>query len=748
MIHQRYKSQSLNGTNIDTNDNCNDNDNDIHNDHRNDVHSDNRNDNDNETEKDKEEVHVNDAKVGALLYFPLLAIVITSCLGDMHYRNTTMHREPVAAPSLLVDCPVQDPDHVWQLLVFCYLVIIVSIGFLCHSMLAAGVGTPRPTRTRATVATTCRICLLVFYIAFYNWDICIGTMPYLKKTTTHVYYTCIILFISAPTLSMPVVIRTSKSSPSQQKPPRWPLFLIKMMVFITYADAGWHKLYFDFSGETLRSFLIHHWVIFEPPMALLLVDHPLLTSAASFATLIFECAGWILLCFDYDRVAALVSIKFHVGIWLAMNVDFITFWCCSFVFYFVPSIISSTAFQRLLKRHGGEKLASVPLPLNRSLRFGIEGENKDKDEDIPSTVGDSGMVTNGGSDSKTRQRKRKSSVLMAVSWALFFTYTGFYPYVMLLPDIPHSPNPSVLSILYENVKGMIYKPFNSYTMYSHGGFPMGANAAFLVLKQRRTSELTATKHDPVAPYFRVKWIPDQGSDFYFYSNILSKLGKHNKDDTLTLKSSVSASERTVTMCNIHTCLAKHYILGESAGVRTNDGTGGIRRKVPVVDGTWDVDSIELVREWYSYPTFLNGAVERTNPDNTKDNTKDDDDDRKLINSYNSFETTGTRTLRKHMVPYCALDLGGDRPQQPPRDYSRDFDAYDDGSCEDILADLDATARSFDGASGQKNPFHLVTAESRTQKYKYEDEGEAVQVGMGMVIMVMIAVGYKTYLLAR
>merc|ERR1719491_2467770 len=124
------------------------------------------------------------------------------------------------------------------------------------------------------------------------------------------------------------------------------------MVFILYADAGWHKLHLGFSPSTLRAFLVHHWIYYERSLALVLLDYPLITSVSAYATLMFECTGWLLVIFDCDRVAAVIALSFHIGIYLAMNVDFLSFWCCSFVFFFVPSIISSSVFQSFLKKLG------------------------------------------------------------------------------------------------------------------------------------------------------------------------------------------------------------------------------------------------------------------------------------------------------------------------------------------------------------------------------------------------------------
>jgi len=369
----------------------------------------------------KEDIHVNDVKLGALLYFPLIGIALTSCLGDMYHRNSDMHREPNTARSILIDCPVNDPNHVWLLLVCCYLVMVVSIAILCHTMLGlsfnfigkgihgqVGVdvdaningGSRKRTTARSTRmrVVTFRICFILIYCGMYHWDVCMGNMPYLKKKTAQVYLTCIVLFISSPTLSMPVITQVSKSS--QSKPPRWPLFIIKMMVFIPYADAGWHKLHSGFSGSSLRAALMDHYILFERPIALLLVKYPMLTSASAVATLIFECAGWILVLFDYDRVAAGLAISFHLGIYVAMNINYLLFWGCSFVFFFVPSIVSSRMFQRLVKRIGGKESVPVPLPLGCSFLVGIEDENKD----IPTTAPRSLTTSEFNSKSKRKQK--------------------------------------------------------------------------------------------------------------------------------------------------------------------------------------------------------------------------------------------------------------------------------------------------------------------------------------------------------
>ena len=92
----------------------------------------------NRGKKDKvaaaDDIRVNDAKVGALLYFSLIGMVLTSCIGDMYHRNDSMHREPNTTRALLFDCPASDLDQVWRLLVYCYLVMVSSIGVLYYTV--------------------------------------------------------------------------------------------------------------------------------------------------------------------------------------------------------------------------------------------------------------------------------------------------------------------------------------------------------------------------------------------------------------------------------------------------------------------------------------------------------------------------------------------------------------------------------------------------------------------------------------
>lgn len=676
-MHQRYKSHSPVGIDIDKNDNEN-------------------------YDGKKKDVLVNDTKLGALLYFSLIGIVVTSCLGDMHHRNDTMHREPNTSRALLSDCPVKDPDQVWVLLVCCYMVVVVSIAVLCHTMLGS---TARSTKMRVRI---CRISLALFYCAFYNWDICMGTMPYLKKATTQVYFAAIIFFISSPTLTMPIIIQKSNSS----KPPRWPLFLVKMMVFILYADSGWHKEYAGFSGSSLRAFLAHHWIFFERPMALVLLDYPLVTTASAYATLIFECFGWILVCFDYDRVAAAVALSFHIGIYVAMRIDFISFWCCSFVFFFVPSIASSRMFQRFLKRSGGEELVSAPL--GRSLLTGIEGENKD----VTST--DSVM----DEDPKSK-RNRKSSLILAVVYVLAFTYKGFYPYTLMLPGRQESASPSFLSILYQQLCGLTFKPFNSYTMYAEASFPIGDTVAFLKLKRKTpilTSQLAENEQ-------RVKFIPKRGSDVYLYYNMLSKLNKANRDDEFKLDSLIdnTAAKRSVTRCNIFACLARQHVIGESAGDRTGDGHRGTLRDVEN-GNSWYIDSIELVDEWFGDSTTAKNNV----------------------NKQDVGEPFRAGSLLIHDDELCSIDITGDHLQgQSKKEAAKEGNRrqYDDGPCEDILAELDASARSVD-ASSSRNPFHVIPVRSRTAKHTNRRSKVSIDVPLWMVLVVMLVTGYKTYLLER
>lgn len=665
MMHQRYKSQTPNSGDIEEND-------------RND-----KNDSSELLMRGKVDVEVNETKLGALLFFPLIGIVVTSCFGDMWHRNSTMHREPNTARALLVNCPAKDPDSVWLLLVLCYLVVVASIVVLTRTML--GLDTVS-TKTRVF---RCRFCLFLFYWGFYNWDICVGTMPYLKKASTQVYFAAIIFFICSPTLSLPLFVTKSKSISS--KPARWPLFMIKLMLFILYADAGWHKLQNGFSNNTLRAFLVDHWIFYERSMALFLLDHKWLTAISAHATLFFEGLGWLLVCFDYDLFAALVMLSFHIGIYLAMDIDFITFWCCSFIFFFVRPIISSNKFQQFLKRRGEKKSMSVPLGCSRFLERIVESENE-------STTASSVMEERSNLRS---ERERKSSILLAVFYVVAFTYKGFYPQNFMLPGVPYSRNSSVRSRLYEQISGMTFKPFNTFDMYTRAYFPIGSSAVNLVLKENAGNGKKR----------RVKFIPHRGSDFYLYSNMLKRLRPNNKDDPFALNLS-----KDITRCNIFACLAREFILSESIGTLWESQ----------VDNVADIVAIELIEEvWFDKPTGTANDVDSNNNDF----------------GHGFVQIVGTNSLERHITTMCALNIGNDRPQQSAQDMTP-FDSYEDGSCGKVLAELDKEAMSFEASSGQ-NPFYILPVKSRTDKVHADNE-----VPKWIVFIVMLIAGYKTYRLAR
>ena len=630
----------------------------------------------------KKGVYVNDTKVGALLFFPLVAIVLTSCLRDMRERNSTMHREPNLARGILVDCPVKDPDNVWLLMCFCYLVVVGSVGVLCCTMLGLNFrlfGTARSTKMRIAI---CRICLLLFYWGFYNWDICMGTMPYLKKATTQIYFATLIFIICTPMLTMPLAI--PKSAP---KPPRWPLFIIKTMVFLLYADAGWHKINFGWTSETLKAFLVHHWIYYERSLATFMIDYPFISFGGKYATLLFECFGWILLLFDYDLTAAMIGLSFHIGIYFSMYIDFITFWCCSYVFFFVPTIIASDRFQRLLKRQHGKKSVSVPLGCS----LFVESETGKKD-------------FNGEVDSRSK-RVWKPSILVAVSCVVALTYKGLYPYTLMLPPLPQYKNPSFLNILYGQLCGLTFKPFNTYDMYNTAGFPMRNTVAFLNLKQANDEQVK-----------RIKYIPHRGSDLFLYSNILPKVNANTPHQTFTfdsIKKGGVKSSQTVNKCNVYACLARSVIFSESVGDWTED----------------DVDSIEIVQE-----TFVK---------NTDTSSHGEEFYGSLLRSSDTF---------------CALDIGvesqkkamehskNDRKRRDSSEEGGDFQWYEDGTCDDILSKLDLRARSVDTTT-DINPWNIIPVPSRTRKHlkkgpMYRDAP------FWTVFIIMICVGYKTYLLEK
>lgn len=70
--------------------------------------------------------------------------------------------------------------------------------------------------------------------------------------------------------------------------------------------------------------------------------HPLLSNLLAHGALTLEYTGWlVVVAGGRDRTAAATGIAFHAGIRVCMNIDYLSFWGCSFVFFFVDSISGS-----------------------------------------------------------------------------------------------------------------------------------------------------------------------------------------------------------------------------------------------------------------------------------------------------------------------------------------------------------------------------------------------------------------------
>lgn len=146
----------------------------------------------------------------------------------------------------------------------------------------------------------------------------------------------------------------------------------------------------------------------------------------------------------------------------------------------------------------------------------------------------------------------------------------------------------------------------------------------------------------------------------------------------------------VTQCHVMACLTNRFLLVE----QTPTHIRAVNGSSPDI-----IDSIELVME--TYKRGKGGA---------------------------SF------TRKKKVETLCALDIGDGvgREMTMPR--------HSVESCDKILAEIDASARSWNG-KGNDNPFYIMPAADD------EDRNGASKVGMGTVGMAMLIVGYKTYILA-
>jgi len=206
--------------------------------------------------------------------------------------------------------------------------------------------------------------------------------------------------------------------------------------------------------------------------------------------------------------------------------------------------------------------------------------------------------------------------------------------------------------------------------------------------------------------------------------MLKKLHNSNKDNRyiLNLHSSKTntVSKSIVTHCHVFACLAQHHILGEAEmTLRTRGRLGEV-----TVDGLWEIDSIELIEESYSKSSAIveNGVV-----------------------------ASDASSLRKETTTLCALDITTNGVVGNEVDGSKakakGYRHEDDDSCGDILAELDASARSFDASPVEepnkyknKNPFYIEPVVPHR-----EFNNGHFDIGMGTVVMAMLIVGYKTYL---
>ena len=309
--------------------------------------------------------------------------------------------------------------------------------------------------------------------------------------------------------------------------------------------------------------------------------HPLLSNLLAHGALTLEYTGWlVVVAGGRDRTAAATGIAFHAGIRVCMNIDYLSFWGCSFVFFFVDSISGSGMLAILVA--GGRSAGDGT---------GEEEERKDKGATIARATPE-------------RKQRRVSSTAMFVT--LLLTFKALRPHDTILPPVAllrffdGAPDVgtdddddngggggSPLDHLWRVSRAMAAKPFYGYTMFSASKFPVERTLPYLVF--RRTAAHTGTGRNDTAPsshndaadthettpprFHRVQWIPSRASDQYLSTDVLESAD----DDRYFLyyREDGTGEERVVTWCNVVACLLRRFVpVKEGNG----GGNGVLRRK--------------------------------------------------------------------------------------------------------------------------------------------------------------------------
>ena len=251
----------------------------------------------------------NEVKLFVLLYFPLLAGI-----DLMSFRTYFVVAELFP---LSIEIPPWNPfatevpdAQLRQWLVITHVVFVALTLCLC-GVCAFG-------RSRLA-GWTARVLLVGIAVIGATAFGSVVWLPFIKKKWSQLILTCLVLPLT-PNLDQPL-FGGGSGGVEEREPPfeRWPLFVLKMLLFLPYANAGWHKLAAGgwewMAGESLRCALSERYAQYEMPLARLVVTNPFIGRLLATATLCFELGAWLTLFVPrLHAVAGISALSFHIGV--------------------------------------------------------------------------------------------------------------------------------------------------------------------------------------------------------------------------------------------------------------------------------------------------------------------------------------------------------------------------------------------------------------------------------------------------
>jgi hypothetical protein len=142
-------------------------------------------------------------------------------------------------------------------------------------------------------------------------------------------------YVQRKTNLIPIVILVLLFAPGTGRPltqetPVWPLWLIKIAVVQMYFSAAFQKLRHSglrwCNGMSLRAYLMDHYLWGDSKLALELARLPAVCMALSSVILVFESTFFLILLWpQLTLIYVAVGIAFHVGILLAMRINYLKY---------------------------------------------------------------------------------------------------------------------------------------------------------------------------------------------------------------------------------------------------------------------------------------------------------------------------------------------------------------------------------------------------------------------------------------